>query len=821
MADSNAAKGSSRASGAGSSTYRPNGPGEEFGLKDAWNTFARNRWLIAGITLSVLALAALVTWLQAPKYESTVSLRIDEEKSAAGMLLKDFPMMSGMNRGQIETEMAVLQSRQIAAGVVDSLALHVRLLEPKRSRGSLFSQVHAPRDAEPAKLRLRYRGDGVYDAELTPESGTQSIVTTVRIGEAARVSDVSLTLNPALHSNPPDRIRLELRAHDRTVEDLQRAVSIARPNRDAQIIRIRYRDTDPHLAAEVPNAVADRFLQYKWRTARTQSQSTIRFLHDQVNAYEAQLLDAEEHLRDFRERHQVVSLTAEASEQIKRLAELQARRDELRTEQQSLARLLAGIENRGADGSPARLLASFPTFLANRGMHDLLLSLTELENRRAELAVRRTESNLDIQGIDRRIAALEAQLHQTALGYLGSIETQLATIDANLARFGSRLETVPAREIEFARYARQQELLADIYTLLQTRLKEAEIQNAIELTEVQILDAALIATRPVTPRPTRNLGLGLVLGLMLGIGTAFARQTLDTKVRSTEDAETATSGMPILGVVPRFRPGTAAHTNGNGNGNGVTVNRLRFPWVARVTPTDFLEERLVALHAARSPAAEAYRALRTNITFSRIDRAPQVLVVTSALPGDGKSTTSSNLAITLAQQGARTLLIDADLRKGILHRVFGLDRHEPGLTHVLLGRADLKEAVQRIDVGNEDIHLDMLCSGLFPPNPAELLGSERTSELLGRLRESYDAIVIDAPPLAAVTDAALLGAFADATILVTRFGVTDKGALQFAANQLHRVRAPIGGVVLNDFDFQAAGYGNSYGYYGEYEHSQG
>jgi capsular exopolysaccharide synthesis family protein len=203
--------------------------------------------------------------------------------------------------------------------------------------------------------------------------------------------------------------------------------------------------------------------------------------------------------------------------------------------------------------------------------------------------------------------------------------------------------------------------------------------------------------------------------------------------------------------------------------------------------------------------AEAYRSLRTNITFARLNHAPRVMVLTSPGPGDGKSTTASNLAITMAQQGHRCLLIDADLRRGRLHESFGIVR-DPGLSNVLLGQVTLDDVVHIDPHGGPSV----LPTGTLPPNPAELLGSERMAALLTETARQYDVIIIDAPPLNLVTDAAVLSRHADGVLVVARAGVTQQGALTYTFAQLAAVNAPVLGTILNDADPQRERHYGSY-----------
>lgn len=780
-------------------------PGEprQLALGDLWRTALRHKWLVAGVAATVVAIAAVYTRSQAPVYSAGASMRIDDPRRSQRMLSDILPI-GGMGSQTIETEMLVLQSRQIAEAVVDSLALQVTVADPQQPRGTLFQTVQAPRTAGSGNYELKWNaGRKVYTVQRG-RGAAGPVPAEVRVGVPFNLAGVTLNLRPELRAAPPEHIDVSIAPFRNAVAALQGTLMVARVSRDATIVNIRYQNHDPEMAAAVPNAVATSFVAYKTRATKTESHSTVEFLRTQVATYEQQLASAELRLKSFRENARVVNPEVQASEQVKRLADLQTRTDEMRLERESLARAL--VQARTAPTGEAayeryRNLASFPTFLRNPSIQDVMRSLTEFENRRTELLLRRQEASPEVQAVEARIRELQDGLYNTSTSYLQGLDNQLSSLQTTLGRFGQELSSIPATEIEYARLLRQQKLLEELYTLLQTRLKEAEISEAVEPGDIRVVDSALVPELPSAPRPLRNLFFAGVMGLFLGLAAAFIRESLDTKVRTLEDAQSATSGLPALATIPSIP--TAAPANGNGR-------KQRGP-VVPVPAEAMLGESVITRRDPHSPVSEAYRALRTSVTFAGVDRPPQVVVITSAMPGDGKSTSAANLAITLAQQGIRTLLVDADLRRGLLHRLFGA-KEQPGLTNVLHMGLALEQAVQQVDAGN-GVTLDFLSSGPLPPNPAEILGSDRMRRLLDQMRSGYEAVIFDAPPLNLVTDAAVLGKVVDTTILIARANVTDQRALRHAASQLHMLHVPVAGLVLNDVDISTSSY-YGYGKYG-------
>jgi tyrosine-protein kinase Etk/Wzc len=765
-------------------------------LRDVWNLLVRNWGLILfSIFLGVVGTGAYV-YFTVPVYRATTSIRIEEGRTELPVL----DILQTLSTGSgVETEMEVLRARTLAESVVDSLGLQVTVISPRgASRAEILRDVQVEASASAGRYRLTRGGEGTFTVR---DDVSGAGMGTVSSSVAVALPGVTFRLtDPA-----PDvgEIVIEVRSFEESVEQLRERLSVGRPNRDAGIITVTHESTDTFLVHEVPNALAAKFIAQGRRVRKTEATSTVRFLEQQIDTLSEQLRLAEEALTAFRTGEQVVSLQAEAESQVTQLTRLQAERNILETERSALQQLVDEFQTATETADPAapspfNRLISFPTLYRNQATSELMRSLSDANAERSELLERRTMEDPDVRTVTDRIHAIEDQLRATVVTYLEGLTNQVAAYDQTLARFGTELGGIPAKELRLTRLQRQTTVLEDVYTLLQSRLQEARVLEAVEDASVRVVDPAILPREPVRPHRLLAVFLGLVVGTMLGIGLAALRDYLDDTVHTREDVVEASRGRPMLGLIPRIRQATP----------GGRVQR------ARMLPGE-LGEHLIAGRDPRSPVSEAYRTLRTNLTFSNPDRPPKTIVFTSPLPRDGKSTSAANLAITMSQQGIRTLLIDADLRRGMLNSVFGHSR-EPGLTNLLGGSAELSEAIREIDLG-ESGTLHFLPSGPFPPNPAEILGSQKMRSLLEAVEKQYELILIDCTPLTVVTDAAVLGTKADGVVLVARANVTEKAALAYAVEQLETIRAPILGCVLNDVDFRRdSRYSGSWGKYGFY-----
>ncbi|HEX6308925.1 MAG TPA: polysaccharide biosynthesis tyrosine autokinase [Longimicrobiales bacterium] len=735
----------------------------------------RRNWIIpVAIPVLVIAGTALALRFIVPVYEASAQLRIDEQRSNLAVLDALQSLSSG---SQIETEMVVLRSRTMAESVVDSLGLRLAVVDPRAAqRAEWFEQLRLERTAPSGVWVIR---PGASSVEVVQEDGPGEVMRFGR-GETLRFGGIEATLTRRALEESEIRIHVAPRAD--AVRQFQRTLNVARPNREADVVRIGYAGADSVLVRDVVNTTVRHFIRRRQSEQSTEAVNMVAFLNEQIDTLTLQLTTAEEALRDYSENSGIIAMTAQAESWVSRLADLKAQRDLADAERRALAGLVSG--NRDQFDSSYRSIVGFPSILKSPSGSELLRALNEAENARAETLRTRTMEDPDVQLQTARIEELESDLRGMARSYVDGLNNTVSSLDEVLAGYEDELRRIPEQEIRLARLRRQAEVLEEIHTLLQTRVKEAEIAAAVRDESVRLVDPAVVPARPVRPRPTLSLALATMLGLGLGIAGAVLRDHADRTVRTREELQLTLPGLPILSVIPRARP---ARTNG---------------------------VRRVSVVEGESPSAEAYRQLRTNLAFARPGRPQQVIVLTSPTPGDGKSMTSTNLAATLAQQGSRCILIDADMRRGSLNDVFGMPR-DPGLSQVLAQQSSLEEAIRSVQLPELGARLDFLSGGVHPPNPAELLASDRMKALLEECRSRYDSVIIDAPPLNLVTDASLIGALSDGVLVVVRAGVTRGDAVEFAMDQLEAVHAPVIGVVLNDVNLKAEGYYGKYaGYYG-------
>jgi capsular exopolysaccharide synthesis family protein len=605
-----------------------------------------------------------------------------------------------------------------------------------------------------------------------------------------------------------------------------------RPRERTDVIDVSYVAADPILAQQVVDRAVEVFQTLSASTAKQESMLRRQFVEQQLQKVEGMLADAQAVHNRFRSREKVYSSQEKFRAQQADLTSIEMRRQELNADREMYVSLLEKLnENKGTGPISARVstLVASPGIASNQVVAQLFGRLLQLEASRDSLTSGswgRAQANPDVQRLDTLIRSTQTRVVEAVRAQVAATDARLSALDNMRKTVAGELSTLPNTEAEETSLVAQVDAYNDEAKRLRQELQTAQIAEAAEAGQVEIVDLALPG-EPIGSGRKPKFVIALLIGLGLGATVAYVLENYRPIIRRRDELEQMIA-FPNLALIPRIdlsngrangvlggrlNPrGLAASVFGNGNGhaNGNSNGRSNghAPIEAGVLSQPLLGTELVTVSETRSSSAEAYRTLRTNLLFSAAVRTLARVVVTSPGPTEGKSTTAANLAISFAQQGHRVLLMDCDLRRSRIHKMFGVPQM-PGVTNVLLGNISIEQAVRETAVDQ----LFILPSGPLPPNPAELLGSERMKATLDGLANSYDIVIIDSPPLLAASDAAILTRHADGALVVVRAGKTERSALQTAIQQLATVGARVLGTVLNDPDAEVPKYARYYSYY--------
>ncbi len=577
------------------------------------------------------------------------------------------------------------------------------------------------------------------------------------------------------------------------------------PVRNSHLVEVSWVSPDAELSASVANAIAEAYIQFSMELQYSASDSAGEFLGDQIGKLKEEIQTIEETLQRYGESKNIVSIDDASNITLRALTDVSQRRTAAQTE---LARAEAAY--RAAVASPPEAL---PEVQRSSLIEKLRGQYDEYEAKYSETAKQFKDEWPAMQTLSAKMEQarqrLALEVSAIASQVIIAAETEYNRARHEVENLGRLVEDQEAAaqllrrdSVEFTNLQTEvQKKRQTLDTLLgrqnemalATRLKDIQATSS----NIRIVDRARAPEGPFRPNKKVNLLLGLVLGTLLGVGAAFAIEYLDHTVHSAAEIS-AIVEIPTLAVVPRHGPGAAP------------LSRAR----RATAPGEPLD--LVAHLDGRARVSEAYRELRTALLLSNAGRPPRQILVTSALPEEGKSATAVNLAIVLAQLGRRVLLVDTDLRRPRLHKIFGCSR-DRGVSTFLSG---LATDPLSLAVGTGVDHLELLASGPVPPNPSELLNSKTFVELgMSFLDQHFDHIVYDSPPVLAVSDAVVIGSVVDAVVLVARAERTPRQSLRLAVERLTQAGVRPVGVVLNDVDMatHGRGYWNDYGPYDQAE----
>jgi polysaccharide biosynthesis transport protein len=777
-------------------------------LRSYWLVFYKRRFLILLVTALVVLIAALANRSAPKMYVAATQIRIDP----TGPEYLPLPNAAApvMDSSYYETEYAELQSAELAKRVIDELKLYdePRFMPPAEIEGvvgtarALWSRL-APSESQPT----------------TPRSGAEAM---------PRADFVSTYL---------------------------RALTIT-PVQNSRLVAISFASPSAELSADIANTHAREFVKMAVR-ARSDFYAEIQqFLEARLSEIKTRTEESEAALNEFRRRHRVLAVGGSEKENVtlERLASLNGDYVKAQSERIAAEAEYNLVKNRRYESLSA--VQRDPLY------NSLRQELESLRSEQARLSQVYQPKYPKMEELAGRIHELEKRLGEQIRHAVEGVESQYLAAKAKEDALASEVdkqkkETLDLNDLnaEYQVLAREAEANRELYKNLLSRAKETNITQSMHTTNVRVVSAAEPPTSPSLTESRRKLSMAFVIGLCLACAIAFGLEYIDNSVKTPEDAE-ALLHLPALAVIPSFAYDAGERRSGkpsNGaDAPGVKIIALEAPGgdgagvpavvadAARSLPGDPAE--LIVVNQPDSVIAEAYRTLRTGVLLSSADKPPQVIQLVSALSREGKTVTSVNTALALAQSGAQVLLIDADLRRPRCSGIFQAPR-TPGLVDLLVGHSTFEQCVRRVKVEGLDnvFHgvpvnhvggngngtnghklafgsVSLLPAGSKAPNPAEILGSHRMRELVETLRQQYDFIVIDSPPLLPVADSVVLSTIVDGVLMVIRGQSTTVPVIKQALAKLERVGARMIGSVLNDVDVTSADYYYYKGYYASYDY---
>ena len=584
------------------------------------------------------------------------------------------------------------------------------------------------------------------------------------------------------------------------VEVLSEAMRVE-PVKNSQLTRIVVEDPNPERAADLANAIVEAYIESNLDRRLEGTRAASQWLADQMADLKGKLESSELALYDFRRDNDILATSIEDRQSIlsKRLNTLSESLTQVMGRRVELESALAEADRAKKEDPKDPMWARKLRLVAsNTLLADLRKEYAKLEGEATGLEERYLEHHPARIAAQEKLEKLKARIvdeMNAAVAQLRSEHREIVSTQANLQQLIDALKAetfdVNKKEIDQRKLQRDKENNERLYDLVLARMKDADLAVMLKANNVRLLDAAVAPLKPVKPRPALVLALSLLLGLFGGVGAAYLAEMLDNTLKGEDEVEQLL-GVPFLGMLPALAPAGAKR-------------ELRLDDPAR--------DLFVARNPKSAPA-EAIRSVRTNLLFMAPDRELKRILVTSSSPQEGKSSVALNLAVAMAQNGARVLIIDTDMRKPRLHRALGVS-NERGISTLLVNAAKVADAVKSTEVPG----LSVLPCGPVPPNPAEMLHTPRFKELLEELSGQFDRIILDSPPVVAAADAAVLSSQVDGVVYVARFKRTTKDLAKRMMRNLHDVNAPILGVVLNDVDLNSQEYGyysyKRYGYYGD------
>jgi capsular exopolysaccharide synthesis family protein len=736
---------------------------EERHFADYLRVLSKRRWTAIPVFLGVVIVLLIPTFTATPLYEASGQLLIEADQQNV-VTFKAVVEQDAATLEFYQTQYKILESRALARATIDALKLWDH---PEFGGGK--AEEEPPKKRSRVAQALAVAGGAIHGA-LTRLMG--GIEPERRTTAAASGDDEAKDAEESAEQS-------------RVVGAFLARLTIA-PVRNSRLVDVKFRSTDPKLAADVANALSQAYIRQTQDTKFQATKEATDWLSNQLTEQRREVEKSEVALQKYREQNAATS--TEDPQVTQKLAELNSAVTRAKTDRiykETLYNQLQAIKK-----DPVAL-ATFPPVLDNGYVQTLKGELAQLQRQEADLSQKYGPLYPQLIEVRNGLKAAQTKLDREIRNVVEAIENDYRTAKTQEDQLTAVLEGQKAEALALNRKAigyraleRDAASNRQIFESLLQRTKETTISGELKTNSIRIVDAAIVPRSPVWPQKRRNFLFAVCAGALLAVVLAFFVEYMDNKIKTPDDIRWDL-GVTCLGMVPKidYRPAKGGSPLLN---NGVPAN-----------------------------FSEAFRSLRTNVLFSVNGGRINALVVTSTAPGEGKTLVASNLAVGFALAGQRVLLMDADMRRPRAHSVFAIPQ-EPGLSDLMIDQTKMViDVVHKSSVPN----LWVLPAGHLPPNPAELLSSKRFHRFLDKVREQFDWVIVDSPPVMAVTDASILAHLASGVLFVTAADVTNRPAAVRAMEQLAAAKARLIGAVLNRADvnrnayFYAPYYRNEYSDY--------
>jgi len=724
---------------------------EQINLRDYLYVIQKRRWTVITVFTVIVITVAILTFTATPIYEATARLIIDKENPNV-VSIQEVMSVDASGSDYYQTQYKIIESRTVAREVIRRLNLN--------KSEEFFPK---PKDDLISNLKRSIQGTIAFWKD--------SITSLLRTGDES--------IPKTLLGFEPD---------SPLVSDFIKRIKVS-PIRNSRLVDVRFEGKDSVLAATIVNTLADVYISQNLETKLRAVQDAVKWLHNRIQEERKKVEKAEQALLRYKEKHSIITdfssdvenITAQKLAHLNtQVVEAESNRVEAETRYKQ-AMVLTGTPD---------MLDSIPEVLNNELIRQIKSMEIELFKRMSELSKKYGQKHPRMVAIESELNTIQKRRIQEVSRVINSLKNEYKvalakenSLKAALAKQKKESLELNQKAIQYGVLRRESESARYMYELLIKRFKETSLTEDMKTGNIRIVDRAEAPEYPIKPKKKLNILLAIIVSLLTGTGLAFFFEYLDNTIKLPEEVEKHLN-IPFLGSTPLFS----------------TKNK----WNIRGD----LSPELIAFNYPKSTASESYRGIRTNILFSSAESVPQTILITGVGPQEGKTITTANLAVTMAQADSKIVILDCDMRRANVHKVFGTP-NDHGVSNLLVGNSNMREAIHHTRIPN----LDVIPCGPIPPNPSELLGSTRMKTLLNSLRKHYAHILIDSPPSIAVTDAVVLSKSVDGVILVIRAGYTAKEIIKSGIAQFGAVGTHILGAVLNGVDMSRDRYHYQYYHY--------